>query len=169
MFLPTGKNNFFLEVRMQHTLLSRHVGGLLFSSDFEKIVLVSKTMPGFLSNKALPVIGNVAPDQSPDAAIAAAVESETGVSTTARAWAPCGSVTYGPEWILTCYYAACELPQDFKSHEGTDVKVFNLEKLLISAVREPAEFAPDILLFIGQAVQHRQYERLSRVDYSTRT
>jgi hypothetical protein len=152
---------------MQHTLLSRHVGGLLFSPDFEKIVLVSKIMPGFLSNKALPVIGNVAPDQSPDAAIAAAVEAQTGVSTLPRAWAPCGSVTYGPEWILSCYYAACALPQEFTGQEGTTVKVFNLEELLISAVREPTEFAPDILLFIGQAVQHRQYERLSRVDYSS--
>lgn len=153
---------------MQHTLLSRHVGGLLFSPDFEKIVLVSKTMPGFLSNKALPVIGNVAPGQSPDAAIAAAVEAETGVTTPGRIWAPCGSVTYGPEWILTCYYAACELPDGFKNQEGTAVKVFDLSELLISAVREPAEFAPDILLFIGQAVQHRQYDRLSRVDYSSK-
>ena len=153
---------------MQHTLLSRHVGGLLFSPDFEKIVLVSKAMPGFLSHKALPVIGGVAAHQSPKAAISSAVEAETGIVTPARAWAPCGSVTYGPQWILQCYYAACELPEAYSSPQGTWVKVFDLEKLLISAVREPAEFAPDILLFIGQAVQHRQYERPSRVDYSTK-
>jgi hypothetical protein len=151
---------------MQHTLLSRHVGGLLFSPDFEKLVLVSKTMPGFLSNKALPIIGAVAPHQGPRDAIAASVASETGVASAARTWSPCGSVTYGPQWVLQCYYASCELPEVFASPEGTSVRVFDLERLLIAAVRDPSEFAPDILLFIGQAIQHRQYARTSRVDYS---
>lgn len=151
---------------MQHTLLSRHVGGLLFSPDFEKIVLVSRSMPGFLNNKALPVIGAVQPDQNPTASIADAVQAEMGVETSPRVWSPCGSVSYGPEWILQCYYATQPIPDAFDSREGTTVKVFDLEQLLISAVREPSEYAPDILLFIGQAVQHWRYERISRVNYA---